>query len=211
MARKIFSLNLNDFEAIGEMEDKEVANLFRAIIHYVKGEEFILDDAVKYVFASVRKKLDKDIRGYEKNVMMNKLNGSKRSRKKLGQAAEKSGTKPQTRTKQTIPDSSDNPVKEEVKAELIVPNSPDSNIIKVEFTKQYFKKHWQELLAKAKELFADKEGYIGKDFDKTMEEFLEGIEIKNYGYKNYWLAYLKWVRMSKPVKYNNKRGGIDLL
>lgn len=65
------------------------------------------------------------------------------------------------------------------------------------YTKKYFKSNWQELLDQAKNEMSGNPDYYNKDFDRVMREFLDGIEVKDYGYKNYWLAYLKWVRNSK--------------
>lgn len=77
---------------------------------------------------------------------------------------------------------------------------------KKKVTKKVFKSNWQSYLKIAKEKFGNDPKYSGKDFDATMEEFLEGIEIKNYNYANYWLAYLKWVRNSRNGRAGNVVG-----
>lgn len=77
---------------------------------------------------------------------------------------------------------------------------------KKKVTKKVFKSNWQSYLKIAKEKFGNDPKYVGKDFDLVMEEFLEGIEIKNYKYANYWLAYLKWVRNSKTRRAGNVVG-----
>jgi len=65
-----------------------------------------------------------------------------------------------------------------------------------EFSKKYFKENWGQILAECKTEFSSNSLYEDKDFDRVMQEFLEGIEIKDYRYKNYRLAYLKWLRNS---------------
>ena len=65
-----------------------------------------------------------------------------------------------------------------------------------EFSKKYFKENWEQILAECKVEFSDNPLYEDKDFDRVMQEFLEGTEIKDYKYKNYRLAYLKWLRNS---------------
>lgn len=79
---------------------------------------------------------------------------------------------------------------------------------KKNFTKKVFKKNWKELLKKAETEHSHKSDYKHKDFDKVMQEFLEGIEIKDYKYKNYYLAFLRWVRNSKhTIHQKNVIGG----
>jgi len=72
------------------------------------------------------------------------------------------------------------------------------NIQKKEYTKKYFKSHVTEILSEAKKLYPD------KNVERTMDEFLEGIEIKDYGYKNYKLAYFKWIRNSQQFNQSNR-------
>lgn len=75
-------------------------------------------------------------------------------------------------------------------------NHKSEIINKQEFSKKYFKENWEQILAECKAEFSDNSLYEDKDFDRVMQEFLEGIEIKDYKYKNYRLAYLKWLRNS---------------
>ena len=70
--------------------------------------------------------------------------------------------------------------------------------------KNEFKKNWKKILKQVKREKKDDPLYKNKNFDKVMKEFLEGIEIKDYGYKNYYLAYLKWVRNSKHTISTSK-------
>ena len=46
-----------------------------------------------------------------------------------------------------------------------------------------------------------------KDCDKALIEFIEKTEIKNYGYRDYKLAFFKWVRDDKFEQYykSNKK------
>ena len=70
--------------------------------------------------------------------------------------------------------------------------APENN-----FSKEYFKEHSEEILQEAKKLYPD------KNVEKVLEEFLDGIEIKDYKYKNHKLAYFKWVRNSKHSNSKN--------
>lgn len=45
--------------------------------------------------------------------------------------------------------------------------------------------------------------YQSKNCKKALEDFLEQIEIKGYKYKNYKLAFLKWVREDRFKQYSN--------
>jgi len=95
----------------------------------------------------------------------------------------------------------DTPIDTPIDTPLIGTISHKSEIINhksIIYTKKIFQKLQNEILKEAKSKYPD------KDVNLVMEEFLEGIEIKDYHYKNYKLAFFKWVRGS----YHNSHGGI---
>lgn len=68
------------------------------------------------------------------------------------------------------------------------------------YTKKYFQEHSDKILQEVKAEYSSNPLYKNKDFGRVLQEFLDGIEIKDYKYKNYRLAYLKWLRNSRYIK-----------
>jgi hypothetical protein len=81
---------------------------------------------------------------------------------------------------------------EEKRIEEYIPEKKEKNI----FTKKYINENKNEILREAQEKYPD------KDCAKVLEEFLTGIEIKDYKYKNYKLAFYKWIQNSKHTTSN---------
>ena len=80
--------------------------------------------------------------------------------------------------------------KQKIENEVVV-DREISNISRSQFIAKK-----EEYLAKAKEL------YPNKNCEKAMQAFIEQTGIKDYKYKNYMLAFFKWVREDKFNQYN---------
>ena len=181
-----FILYKDNYENIKELSTKQKADLLDAIFTYqVDKKEVDLDPVVKMAFSFIRQSFKRDQEKYEAIVMRNRENGQLGGRPKKDKPKKPSGLSGNPKNPSEPKKADSGSVSE---------NGNENESEKIGHTKKSFKIHWEEIQKNAKKKYPD------KDARKIMQEFLEGIEIKDYGYKNYKLAYFKWVRTSESKK-----------
>lgn len=175
------------YEPIKDLSDEDLGKLFRMIFLYQLGQDITevtaVTPAIKMVFEFFKNQFRLDDNKYNSFIELQREKGRKSAEKRWGKQSEKSTEV--TTVNHGQPEVTEITYKDKEK-------DKDKEYI---YTKKYFKSHTEEILKEAKEKYPD------KNCEQVMQEFLEGIEIK-YQYKNYKLAYFKWVRTS------NSRNGI---
>ncbi|MGV8142960.1 MAG: DUF6291 domain-containing protein [Candidatus Pacearchaeota archaeon] len=189
--KESFLLYKSFYEPIKHLTLEQKGALLDAIFLYQLGQDVTevtaVNPAIKMAFEFFKNQFRLDDNKYQTFVELQKEKGRKSAERRWGKDNKKVTTvKPV------------NPGKPSV-TEITYNENENDNVIK--YTKKYFKTNWEQILKEAKEEFADKPEYKNKDFDGVMKEFLMKIDIKNYGYTNYRLAYLNWVR-------NNYNSGV---
>ena len=194
MGKESFLLYKSFYEPIKDLPDEELGQLLRLIfIHQINHGSIgstTVNPKIKMAFEFFKNQFRLDDEKYQKFVALQKEKG----RKSAEARKSKKSTKP-TAVNRGQPVSTESTYNEN--------ENENENEKEIIYTKKYFKTNWKEILEKVKVEFLNKPEYKEKDFDKVMEEFLDGIEMKNYGYKDYYLAYLKWVRNSR-----HQNGGV---
>ena len=82
MSKKSFILHLDSLDVIDELNDQQVAELFKAIIDYQKTGKTNLKGLMKVVFIPFKNQFLRDQNKYESKCETNKINGSKGGRPK---------------------------------------------------------------------------------------------------------------------------------
>lgn len=182
--KNTFILYTSFYEPIKSFSDAELGQLMRLIFEYQINPDnpvgFSVNSGVKMAFEFFKNQFKVDDEKYQKIILRNQANGQKGGRPRK---YEETQVNPQ------------NPVGLKKPKKAVNDNENDNeNVIK--YTKKYFKTNWEQILKEIKEEYKDSPEYKNKDFDGVMKEFLMKIDIKNYGYTNYRLAYLNWVRNS---------------
>jgi len=80
MSRPSIILHLDSLEVLDKLNDKECAELFKAIRDYNKGLELNLSSLVDIVFTQFKNQFDRDIKKYQNICERNKNNGLKGGR-----------------------------------------------------------------------------------------------------------------------------------
>jgi hypothetical protein len=80
--RKSFILYLDSLEVLDDLDDSQVAELFRAIVAYQKGDEITLSKIVKIAFLPIKQYLERDGDKYSRFVESRRENGKKGGRPK---------------------------------------------------------------------------------------------------------------------------------
>lgn len=207
--KKSFILYLDSLEIINEMDDVEVAHLFRAILNHVKGVPLELTKVEKIAFLPIKNYLDRDNTKWKLELDMRrqagKLGGQARARNAKHKQAYASKSK-QVQASQADSVSVNVSVNDSVNV-----NESDNNLIqenKKISTIALFEKNIDYVLNKSKEK------YPHKNSDKALEDFLGYIKSKNTGFKDFYQAFLNWVRTDRFNQYNiqqNIRGNLNIL
>ena len=82
MSKKSFILHLDSLDVIDELNDQQIAELFKAIIDYQKTGKTNLKGLMKVVFIPFKNQFLRDQNKYESKCETNKINGSKGGRPK---------------------------------------------------------------------------------------------------------------------------------
>lgn len=94
MKRKSFILYTDSLEVINELDDSQIANLFRAIYAYAKGEPTELSKLEKIAFLPIKQYMDRDGDSYQKIVERNRENGKRGGRPKKTEDEEENPENP---------------------------------------------------------------------------------------------------------------------
>jgi len=82
MSKKSFILHLDSLDVIDELNDQQIAELFKAIIDYQKTGKTNLKGLMKVVFIPFKNQFLRDQNKYKSKCETNKINGSKGGRPK---------------------------------------------------------------------------------------------------------------------------------
>jgi len=82
MSKKSFILHLDSLDVIDELNDQQIAELFKAIIDFQKTGKTNLKGLMKVVFIPFKNQFLRDQNKYESKCETNKINGSKGGRPK---------------------------------------------------------------------------------------------------------------------------------
>ena len=85
MSKKSFILHLDSLDVIDELNDQQIAELFKAIIDFQKTGKTNLKGLMKVVFIPFKNQFLRDNNKYDSKCETNKINGSKGGRPKLTQ------------------------------------------------------------------------------------------------------------------------------
>ena len=85
MIKKSFILHLDSLDVIDELNDQQIAELFKAIIDFQKTGKTNLKGLMKVVFIPFKNQFLRDNNKYDSKCETNKINGSKGGRPKLTQ------------------------------------------------------------------------------------------------------------------------------
>lgn len=187
-----FILYTSFYEPIKSFSDEELGQLLKLIFEYQINPNnpvgFSVNSGVKMAFEFFKNQFKLDDEKYQKVILRNQQNGQKGGRPRKSEETQEKPKNPLGKSKPKKPDN----------------ENDNENEKDIRYTKKYFKTNWRQILEDAKKEFGEESEYKGKDFDGVMKEFLMKIDIKNYGYTNYRLAYLNWVRnnYSKGIKPN---------
>jgi hypothetical protein len=176
--KESFILYTGFYESIKDLSDTKKGQLLDAIFKDRLGEKVVFNSQqsdIRMAFSFIKNQFRLNDEKYEKICEKNRLNAKKRWNQNDATASDRMRKDAKHADK-------DNDNENE--------NDTD-NEKKIIYTKKYFKNHSKEILEEARNKYPD------KNVDIVMEEFLDGIEIKDYKYKNYKLAYFKWIRNSK--------------
>lgn len=91
--RKSFLLHIDSLEILDDLDNDQVADLFRAIKAFQKGEDYDLDKVVKMVFLPFKNQFVRDNEKYEKTCKARAAAGSKGGRKRVANQANASKCK----------------------------------------------------------------------------------------------------------------------
>lgn len=83
--RKSFILHFDSLDVIDELDNNQIAELFKAIKDYNLWEEISLTWLMKAVFIPFKNQFDRDIEAYTEKCLTNAQNGRKGGRPKLSQ------------------------------------------------------------------------------------------------------------------------------
>ena len=78
--KKSFIIHKDSLDVLDDLDDKQTAELFRAIKDYNQGKEIQLSGLMKAVFKPFKNQFDRDLEKYNKIVERNKKNGKKGGR-----------------------------------------------------------------------------------------------------------------------------------
>jgi hypothetical protein len=84
--RNSFLLYLDSLAVIDELEDEQIANLFRAIVAWQRGEDYKLSKLERIAFLPIKNYMERDRKKYEEYIQQQREHGKKggRPRKKKG-------------------------------------------------------------------------------------------------------------------------------
>ena len=195
--KKSFILHNDSLDVVAELTTEQKAELFQAIIDYNKGIEPELKGLMKAVFIPFRNQFVRDQEAYENRSETNSSNGKKGGRPKKANGFSENPNKPngfsenQIKAKKAYNDSdNDN--------DNVNDNVNDSAKAERISTISSFYKNRDLLIRQAQEKYPDKD--CAGDFDRMYEQ----AQIKGYKYKDWKLAYFKWVRnengFSRPAQ-----------
>jgi hypothetical protein len=91
--KKSFIIHIDSLDVLDDLDDKNIAELFKAIRDYNKYGETNLDGIMKAVFNPFKNQFDRDFKKYSGIVERNKFNGSKGGRP-TKESKEKEAKKP---------------------------------------------------------------------------------------------------------------------
>tara|TARA_R110000824_G_scaffold395070_6_gene595397 strand:- start:4247 stop:4906 length:660 start_codon:yes stop_codon:yes gene_type:complete len=95
MVKRSFILHIDSLDVIDELNDQQVADLFRAIIDYQKTGKTKLKGLMKVVFIPFKNQFIRDNDKYDNKCEINKINGKKGGRPKQNPTVNKKPNKTQ--------------------------------------------------------------------------------------------------------------------
>lgn len=134
--RKSFLLHIDSLDILDDLEDQQVANLFRAIKAHQKGEDMELDALTKIAFIPFKNQFERDQEKYEETCKRRAEAGSKGGKAKVANAS---------KSKQKVANLADNDNKNKSKNKNKSDNDNDSNNIKTPVSHSLNYSSWPSL------------------------------------------------------------------
>lgn len=202
-SKKGFVLYKSFYDAIEDLTLTQKGMLLDAIFLYqISGEEPSKKSEVYLAFKFIKIQLDIDAEKYTKVIERNRVNGSKGGRPKGSSNKPKKPSGLFRNPKN--PGEPKKPVEDEDEDE-------DEKEKEVENEKNKYTTLQKFINQKSDVIKKVSNKYKDKDVEKAFVNFVEQNRIKDYKYKNYYLAFCKWVREDQFGKYKKNNNSYNVL